>query len=256
MYGGHASNGDGDGTPGAMGGDAGHRACADSDDLLAASFEPDPQPSYPRETEALRIHGVSSTKVFHLRNSETTIRPRVTLHPAVRDPVVMGKSAMSHPISRFRRALCLKHTLPAKRERVYRAWTKPSDLQRWFGPEGCQAVSMHVDARKDGSYRFQYENETCHETTCIEGGFRQVRAPVRLVYSWNVHTQDGSSSQAASQVTVDFLERRSSTNARITHRWFSAAESLRWHQSLWLGSLHRLEQLLEGKGSSRHKRMG
>lgn len=40
----------------------------------------------------------------------------------------------------------------ASRERVWKAWTNPDDVKKWWGPEGFSAPSASVDFRVGGTY--------------------------------------------------------------------------------------------------------
>ena len=49
--------------------------------------------------------------------------------------------------------LKLARVFPAPRERVFRAWTEPAELMRWWGPVGFTTPSAEVDLRVGGKYR-------------------------------------------------------------------------------------------------------
>ena len=44
-------------------------------------------------------------------------------------------------------SLEIKRFINAPRERVYRAWTDPAELQRWFGPEDVRTIKIAADVR-------------------------------------------------------------------------------------------------------------
>lgn len=48
----------------------------------------------------------------------------------------------------------LTRVLDAPRERVWRAWTDPELLKKWWGPEGFTAPSIKLDLRVGGQYIF------------------------------------------------------------------------------------------------------
>ena len=47
----------------------------------------------------------------------------------------------------------------APRDRVYRAFTEPGDLEKWFGPEGVDCTVHEIDPRPGGAYSFTMRNE-------------------------------------------------------------------------------------------------
>jgi uncharacterized protein YndB with AHSA1/START domain len=54
------------------------------------------------------------------------------------------------------REIVLSRVLAAPRELVFRAWTDPEQLTRWFGPAGFETVSREIDLRVGGLWRFDY----------------------------------------------------------------------------------------------------
>jgi uncharacterized protein YndB with AHSA1/START domain len=44
----------------------------------------------------------------------------------------------------------LERVFAAPREALWAAWTQPARLEQWFGPKGCQAVSVKFDLRPGG----------------------------------------------------------------------------------------------------------
>src|SRR3977135_4298528 len=51
------------------------------------------------------------------------------------------------------RTLVTTRVFDAPRERVYRAWTDPKQLAKWFPPEGFSAPRCEVDPRPGGVFR-------------------------------------------------------------------------------------------------------
>ena len=50
-------------------------------------------------------------------------------------------------------SLTMKRRLNASPAEVYKAWTDPDLLVRWFGPENVVAQEAEIDPRVDGAYR-------------------------------------------------------------------------------------------------------
>ena len=49
--------------------------------------------------------------------------------------------------------LVVRKTIPATPERLFAAWTEPSQLQKWWGPEGVVCIGPEVDLRVGGQFR-------------------------------------------------------------------------------------------------------
>lgn len=50
--------------------------------------------------------------------------------------------------------LVISRVFDAPRERVWKAWTDPEIIKRWWGPEGFSSPSIRVDLRVGGKYVF------------------------------------------------------------------------------------------------------
>src|SRR5437879_13909565 len=86
--------------------------------------------------------------------------------------------------------LQIKRTFAAPREKVFRAWTDPKALTRWFAPSDDFSTPLaEVDVRVGGKYRIQMKAPDGVLHTVI-GVYREVKARAGLVYSWR-RARDG-----------------------------------------------------------------
>lgn len=69
-------------------------------------------------------------------------------------------------------------------DRVWRAWTDPQQLARWWGPNGFNTTTREIDVRPGGAWRYVMHGPdgTDYESEIV---FAEVERPKRLVY---VHT--------------------------------------------------------------------
>jgi uncharacterized protein YndB with AHSA1/START domain len=74
----------------------------------------------------------------------------------------------------------VERVFDAPRAHVYSVWTDPSLIPEWWG-EGT--VVEEMDVRPGGSYRFRTANGV------VEGEFREVQPPERLVQTFQNHVQ-------------------------------------------------------------------
>src|SRR5476649_1997795 len=54
------------------------------------------------------------------------------------------------------REIVLSRVIAAPRSRVFQAFTDPSQITRWFGPEGFTTETLEIDIREGGRWRFVY----------------------------------------------------------------------------------------------------
>jgi uncharacterized protein YndB with AHSA1/START domain len=53
-----------------------------------------------------------------------------------------------------KKGVVIERVFDAPCDAVYRAWTKPDLIRKWWGPEGFSAPSINVDLRVGGKYVF------------------------------------------------------------------------------------------------------
>ena len=135
--------------------------------------------------------------------------------------------------------LRLTRVVPAPRDAVFRAWTDPAALARWWVPfEGMTMPAAEVDLRPGGRYRFTMRSAKGEEFH-VTGTYREVRPPERLVYTWR---WDGTAHDAPDEtlVTVEFEASGATTLLHLTHERFPDADARSRHGLGWNGVLDSL----------------
>jgi uncharacterized protein YndB with AHSA1/START domain len=134
--------------------------------------------------------------------------------------------------------LIVKRTLNAPPERAFRAWTAPEHIQQWMQPEpGMVIPHVIMDVRVGGKFRIQMKNPDGEFFTAA-GVFKEVKAPERLVYTWDWE-KDGSGTEFGelegkpTLITVEFLPRGERTEFVLTHSRFASVESRDNHARGW-----------------------
>lgn len=135
--------------------------------------------------------------------------------------------------------LQIRRIISATRERVFRAWTDPVELMRWWGPKGYEAPSAEVDLRVGGHYRLAMRKLPDGEIFYLTGMYEEVRPPAMLVYTWRWEAQP---ELGETLVRVEFVDRGSSTEVVLTHERFPNEESREQHRGGWSGCLDRLAE--------------
>jgi uncharacterized protein YndB with AHSA1/START domain len=136
-------------------------------------------------------------------------------------------------------ALLVSRTVPAPRDAVFRAWTQPALLERWFWPWSPSAT---VDLRVGGSYQISAEHPAIGLLR-ITGRYIEVVVPERLAFTWN---WDGEPASAETVVTVTFEARDGATEVVVSHEGFPSAESREQHEQGWSDVLARLPSVVAG----------
>ena len=98
--------------------------------------------------------------------------------------------ADSSVIGPAERACVIGRVFDAPRELVFKAWTDPADLKRWWGPKGFTWVGCKTDLRPGGLFHYCMRSPHGHE---MWGKFvyREIVAPEQLIFVNSFSDQDG-----------------------------------------------------------------
>ena len=136
-------------------------------------------------------------------------------------------------------SLTLKRRLNAAAEKVYAAWTEPTQLMHWFGPAETVAGSVRaeMDVRVGGRFRASF-NTADGEYHEVSGVYREVVPNEKLVFSWAWHTTP----ERQSLVTVLIKSEGEGSILTLTHEQFFDQAARDGHQRGWTGTLDKLER--------------
>jgi uncharacterized protein YndB with AHSA1/START domain len=118
------------------------------------------------------------------------------------------------------REILITRVIDAPRELVFKAWTDPQHVARWWGPRGFTNTIHEMDVTPGGVWRFvmhgpdgvDYKNKIV---------FIEVVKPERLVYN---HGGDDEGEPGHFHVTVTFAEHGGKTELTMRSLFGSAAE--------------------------------
>jgi uncharacterized protein YndB with AHSA1/START domain len=89
------------------------------------------------------------------------------------------------------RELILSRIIDAPRELVFRMWTDPAHLAKWWGPRGFTNPVCEIDARPGGALRIVMRAPDGTDYP-MAGVFREIVAPERLVFTNCALDHDGN----------------------------------------------------------------
>ena len=136
----------------------------------------------------------------------------------------------------------IKRVLNAPRDRVYAAWTDPSQLKQWFGPEKVQTRDLIADARVGGEFRWDLINSEGEKMT-IRGEYRELHPDRKIVFTWQ-WDDDETWKNHISVVTVELDDDDGGTELHLTHERLPNEESRDGHNEGWNSVLGKLEKFL------------
>ncbi len=138
-------------------------------------------------------------------------------------------------------SLEIRRTFEAPRERVYRAWTEPAALARWFAPSEQYSVFVHaLDLRVGGAYRIEMRHDSGRSSVVL-GTYRALEPPERLVFTWRWEQEPAT---AETLVTVTLAARAGATELVLRHELFATAAAAGEHDKGWSGCFELLKKAL------------
>jgi len=148
------------------------------------------------------------------------------------------------------RTLTFTRTFNAPRSLVFKAWTDPKQMAKWFGPRGFTTTISEHDARVGGALRIEMRGP---DGTVYpgKGVFREVAAPERLVLT--TFALDASGKEVLENLnTVTFTERDGKTTLELRVEVVRAAPDaepfLAGMEQGWTETLERLGELVTSSG--------
>ena len=133
------------------------------------------------------------------------------------------------------REVLITRIFDAPRELVFKAWTDPEHLVKWYGPKGFTATVIEAEVRTGGTYHFHMRGPNYDDHW--RGVYREVTPPERLVFTWP--------RGPASVVTLTFEDLGGKTRLTLHHGLFETIESRDQHNHGWNSSLDCLDEYLK-----------
>ena len=138
--------------------------------------------------------------------------------------------------------LTLNRLYPVAPEKVYRAWTDPEAIQRWWGPGGNEQVSAaELDVRVGGRFRIVFGGPEGRDHECA-GVYREVVPPRKLVFTW---TWPRTTPERESLVTIVLRARGGGTELDFRHEQLFDETVRDNHQRGWSEALAKLDAFLQ-----------
>jgi len=138
--------------------------------------------------------------------------------------------------------LSLERHYPVAPQKVWRAWTDPQALKKWWCPAPGERVSAaELDVRVGGRYRILFGGPegTQHE---VAGTYQEVVPNRKLAFTWS---WPRTTPERESLVTILFKESRGGTQLDFRHAQFFDESVRDAHQRGWQPILDKLAEFLK-----------
>ena len=135
--------------------------------------------------------------------------------------------------------LVINKQIRAPVEKVYKAWTNPEIIKKWFAPGDKMTVpNAEADVKAGGSYLIHMHDPDSGSNHIVSGEYEEVVPNEKLVFNWK--WKDGVDQ---TQVTIELrAQGNEETMVTLTHRGFSQQEFADKHNEGWSGCLENLNK--------------
>jgi uncharacterized protein YndB with AHSA1/START domain len=139
-------------------------------------------------------------------------------------------------------SLTLTRGYPVAPEKVWRAWTDPQAVAKWWGPGPGEPVSLaELDVRVGGRFRIVFGGADGKAHECA-GIYKEVVPNRKLVFTWS---WPNTTPERISLVTIEFRRSGSGTDLEFKHEQFFDEQARDGHQRGWSGALDKLGEFLK-----------
>jgi uncharacterized protein YndB with AHSA1/START domain len=137
------------------------------------------------------------------------------------------------------REVAVTRVFDAPRELVWKAWTDPKLVARWWGPKGFTLPACEMDLRRGGAFRFVMREPDGADYP-FRGVYQDVAEPQRIVFT--AILDDAPDHEMLTAVT--FVDRGGKTRLTVRQTVPRSEAHARGQQQGWSESLDRLADYL------------
>ncbi len=141
-----------------------------------------------------------------------------------------------------RRTVALQWRFPQPPAEVWRAWTEPALMSRWFGSDPDGTVrSARAEVRVGGSFEVTFVNADGTAYTCF-GTYQEVEPTVTLTFTWAWRDRPGPEERIAVRLHPDgsgalMSFEHADIDPQTTHDY----------EAGWKRTFRKLQRVLQGK---------
>jgi uncharacterized protein YndB with AHSA1/START domain len=150
------------------------------------------------------------------------------------------------------RLVTISRTIDASRDLVFRMWSEPAFLLRWYAPRRCRLEVQRFEFHVGGAFRYRILEPDGSGCRCC-AIFKEINAPLRIVYELSFCDEAGAFVTASSAgadadwpditvVTVDFAESGGRTIMTLQQTVGETVARRTGAYPSWLEMLDRLDE--------------
>jgi len=166
----------------------------------------------------------------------------------------MAEKRESSVMESSERLVVITRVFDAPRELVFKAWTDPEYLKRWYAPKGCTTHFREIDLRQGGAFHCCIRNPKVHDCWS-KGVYREIVVPERIVYTIAIADEKGNLVDPADVgmdsdwpretiVTVTFAAHEGKTKVTLHQTVLESVAKRTGAHPSWIEMLDRLAEEL------------
>ncbi|WP_342360564.1 SRPBCC domain-containing protein [Terrarubrum flagellatum] len=138
--------------------------------------------------------------------------------------------------------LLIFRNFAAPRDVVFRAWTDPVEVARWWGPRDYPAREMTMDVRVGGVWRGCLRSVADGRNLWHGGVFKEITPPERLAFTfrWEEEGERG----LETLVDITFKENGDGTRMIFRQTPFQSVEEREGHRGGWSSAFDRFDEFV------------
>lgn len=127
------------------------------------------------------------------------------------------------------RAVEIVRELNASVDVVFRAWTQPAHLCRWFHGTRAKVDSVEIDLCNGGAYRIAFSDN--EEVYVVCGVYVRVQPPHLIEFTWRWEASDLQPDETLVHVELEAIGQR--TRMHLNHTKFASDALRQEHLTGW-----------------------
>jgi uncharacterized protein YndB with AHSA1/START domain len=139
--------------------------------------------------------------------------------------------------------LTITRLVNAPQSLVFKVWTKPELVMRWWGPTDFTCPSCQMDFRPGGAYRTSIRSPDGEDAWMV-GRYTEIVEPEWIVFTFAWEDADGKRG-SETLVTVTFTAQGNATKLVFHQAPFDSIDERDSHRGGWTECLERLEDYAE-----------
>jgi uncharacterized protein YndB with AHSA1/START domain len=168
----------------------------------------------------------------------------------------MATLTISNPVTKpAERALVITRIFNAPREQVWKTWTEPEHMKRWWGPKGFTSPVSKIDLRVGGAYLSCMRSPEGQDFWST-GVYREIVPLERIVCTDSFADEKGNVVPASHYgmegafplemlITVTFEELDGKTRLTLRHDGIPAGQMSELTEAGWQQSFDKLAEILK-----------